>query len=108
MVSKFSKNKSESVEFVRFLISEESQRILHEKGGYLPVDNSLYDEGDKELGFYFKLIKQGVHRPIHEHYTNVSDVLSYYFNLAIKGDISVDKALKLAEDKIKSSAMLDN
>ena len=108
MVSKFTKNLSESVEFVRFLISEESQRILHEKGGYLPVYNALYDENDKELEFYDKLIKQGIHRPIHKHYTNISDVLSYYFNLAIKGDISVDKALTLAEDKIKSSVMLEN
>ena len=108
MISKFTKNLSESVEFVRFLISEESQRILHEKGGYLPVYNTLYDENDKELEFYYKLIKQGIHRPINENYTNVSDVLSYYFNQAIKGEISVDKALSLAEEKIKTSAILDN
>lgn len=108
MVSKFSKNIPESIEFVKFLCSEESQRILHEKGGYLPIYESLYDEGNKDLLFYYKLIKQGIHRPIHEHYTNISDVLSYYFNLAIKGEISVNTALDLAEEKIKASAMLEN
>jgi len=108
MVSKFSRNIPESIEFVKFLISENSQRILHDSGGFLPIYKPLYDEGDTELDFYYKLFEQGVHRPIHKNYTNISDILSYYFNLAIKGDISVDEALVMAEEKIKTSAILEN
>jgi multiple sugar transport system substrate-binding protein len=111
MISKFSRQIPEVIKFVKFLISEESQKIMYEEGGYLPVNRNLYEDKDfvkrhPDLKFFEKLYQTGVYRPFIENYTNVSDILSHYVNSAIKGDISVSNALKDAEIKIKEKAIL--
>lgn len=111
MVSQFSEKIPEVIKFVRFLMSEESQKIMYEEGGYLPTNKKLYTDSvfvakHKEINFFKELFKTGVHRPFMEGYTNVSDILSYYINSAIKGEISVDKALQEAELKIKEKTIL--
>jgi hypothetical protein len=41
-----------------------------------------------------------------EGYTNVSDIISFYINMAVKNEISVEDALKEAEQKIQEKAIL--
>lgn len=111
MVSQFTEKIPEVIKFAKFLMSEESQKIMYEEGGYLPTNKKLYDDSvfvakHKEINFFKELFKTGVHRPFMENYTNVSDILSYYINSAIKGEISVDKALQEAELKIKEKTIL--
>jgi multiple sugar transport system substrate-binding protein len=111
MISKFSKQIPEVIKFAKFLLSEESQKIMYEDGGYLPVNKNLYDDKElvknhPDLKFFEKLYQTGVYRPFLEDYTNVSDILSYYVNSAIKCDISVNEALKDAELKIKTKSIL--
>jgi ABC-type glycerol-3-phosphate transport system substrate-binding protein len=111
MVSKFSKQIPEVTKFIKFLLSEESQRIMYQEGGYLPINKNLYfDETflrqHKEIKFLKELYKTGVHRPFIEDYTNVSNILSYYVNGAIKSNMAVDQALKEAENKIKGKSIL--
>ena len=113
MVSRFSDVTSEAVTFVKFLLSAESQKILLEKGGYLPVNNSLYDDSvfvkaHPDLAFYKQLFKSGVNRPFSSNYTYLSDVLSYYINRAIRKEITVSEALKQAEEKINIEKILFN
>jgi multiple sugar transport system substrate-binding protein len=110
MISKFSTKIPEIIKFTQFLLSEEAQKIMFENGGYLPVNRKIYSDSNyihshPELKFYYKLLEIGVHRPFLKQYTNVSDILSYYLNLAIKQEISVDDALKLATEKIKSNSI---
>jgi len=111
MISKFSKRIPEVIKFTKFLLSEESQKIMYEDGGYLPTTKSLYEDEafikkHPELNFFKSLYKTGIHRPFLESYTNVSDVLSFYLNKAIKQEISVDEALKEATKKINEKAIL--
>ncbi len=111
MVSKFSRNIPEAITFVKFLISEDAQKILYEEGGYLPVNTKIYADSGyvnkfPNLKFYEKLLKQGFHRPFLKNYTNISDILSYYLHLAIKQEISVDEALKKATEKANSQSIL--
>lgn len=111
MISRFSEKIPEVLKFAKFLLSEESQKIMYEDGGYLPINLDLYNNADfidknPELNFYQKLLQTGVHRPFLTDYTNISDVLSYYFNLAIKNEISVDKALEEASIKVKEKSIL--
>ncbi len=113
MVSKFSEKIPEVIKFVKFLLSEESQKIMYEKGGYLPVNQKLYDDSEftashPEIKFYESLFKTGVHRPFMESYTSVSDILSFYINKAIKNEISVEDALLNADRKIKDKSILIN
>ena len=108
MISKFSTKKQEVIRFAEFLISEEAQKIMFENGGYLPINvkiynDSIYVHNHPELDFYYKLMKKGIHRPFLKKYTNVSDILSYYINLAIAKEITVREALSIATEKIKSN-----
>lgn len=110
MISKFSTKKPEVIKFAQFLISEEAQKIMFENGGYLPINlkiykDSIYVRSHPELEFYYKLMKKGIHRPFLKKYTNVSDILSYYIKLALSKEITVDRALSLATEKIKSNSI---
>ena len=111
MISKFSERMPEVIKFTRFLLSEESQKLMYERGRYLPINKKLYDDTTftkkyPELIFFNNLFKQGVHRPFIAAYTNVSDIISYYINRAIKNEISVDDALSEATRLIKDKAIL--
>jgi len=111
MISKFSENIPEATKFIKFLLSEESQKIMYEEGGYLPTIKSIYEDAEfvaknKDLVFFKDLFKSGVHRPFMEGYTNLSDKISYYLNRAIKAEMPVDKALAEAERKIKEKEIL--
>jgi multiple sugar transport system substrate-binding protein len=111
MISKFSNHIPEVIKFAKFLLSEESQKIMYEEGGYLPINKELYEstafiQKHRELLFFKTLYNSGVYRPFLENYTNVSDILSYYINSAIKDDITVAEALKEAEIKIRDKSIL--
>ena len=107
MLSKQSTKKNEAAEFIKFLISEESQIKMFEKGGYLPVIKSLFDneefiQRNPEFNLYKKIIETGVNRPFSDKYTRCSDIIAHYLNQAIKKEISVKDALATAERVINS------
>lgn len=111
MISKFSGKIPEVIKFVKFLMSEESQKIMFEEGGYLPTNKKVYDDSDfisehHEISYFKSLFGNGVHRPFMEGYTNISDILSYYLNSALKGEISSDDALIQSEKKILEKSIL--
>jgi multiple sugar transport system substrate-binding protein len=107
MLSKYSTNKNEAVEFIKFMVGEEAQKILFEKGGYLPVNKKIYEskifsESNPEIDFYKRIIKTGVHRPFLDIYTRCSDVIAHYLNMAIKKEIGIKEALATSEKVINS------
>ena len=103
MISKFSPNIDESIIFIKYLLSEEAQKILHQEGGYLPINKLIYEnEPTEELLLYQRLMASGVHRPFLENYTKISDIIALYLNKAINQELSVDEALSSAESKIIS------
>ncbi len=111
MISKFSNHKKEALEFIKFLLREDSQKIMYQEGGYLPVLKQLYEDKSfvakyKDLKFYKNLLNNGVHRPFLKDYTRISDILAYYANKAIKGEISVDKALNEVDQNIQSKSII--
>jgi multiple sugar transport system substrate-binding protein len=108
MISKYSSKAAESMLFINFINSPEAQKILYEDGGLLPISNVLYSDSNyvrthKELKFYYGLMQKGFHRPYLENYTSISDILSYYLNLALLKKISIKDALLKAEEKIHTS-----
>ncbi len=111
MISRFSTKIPEAVKFVRFAMSEEAQKILYEEGGYLPINNNIYKDSvyvkaHPDLIFYKKLLKNGVYRPFTKRYTNISDIISFYLNQAIRKKIPVKTALTRASEKINSETIL--
>jgi len=107
MISKYSTKTAAAVQFIQFVLRQESQQLLFEIGDYLPVNRAVYEDSiflakHPELDYYRQLLRNGVHRPYLVDYTKTSDVLSYYIHLAIKKEISVSDALKQAEQLINS------
>lgn len=103
MVSKLSPNIDESIIFIKYLLSEEAQRILHQEGGYLPINKLIYKNNpDEELLLSQQLMTSGIYRPFLENYTKISDIVALYLNKAINQELSVDEALSRAENKIIS------
>ena len=107
MISKYSKRKPEALEFVKFLMSGEAQKIMYEYGGYLPTNNQIYEDSlylvkYPDLQYYKKYFRIGVHRPYMVQYTKLSDIISHFINLAIKKDLTVDDALRQASRLIEN------
>lgn len=108
MLSKNSTKKSEAVEFIKFLLSEKSQKILFEKGGYLPVNKNIYNDTNfvntnNLFQKYKKVLSTITYRPLLEKYTRVSDVIAFYLKEALQKKLNVDEALLKAEKTINSN-----
>ena len=107
MISKYSKRKAEAIQFVKFLMSEEAQKIMYEEGGYLPTNNNIYSDSTylakhPDLIFFRKYMKYSIHRPYLVDYTRISDIVTHYIRMAIKKEISVKEALKEATKTINN------
>ncbi len=108
MLAQNSSHKKEAVEFIKFTLTEESQKILFEKGSYLPVIKSLYSDSlliKKHPNFEFNkhLLDEGFFRQKLPDYTKISDILSHYLRLTIAGKISPETAMKKAAAEINLS-----
>ncbi|MGH1366701.1 MAG: extracellular solute-binding protein [Calditrichia bacterium] len=113
MISRYSKNIPQAVEFLRFIQRPENQRILFENGGYIPINKLCYQDtqflkDNPSLMEYKQILSRGFHRPAKENYTQISDILSYYLNQALKKRMTVRDALKKATRQINSKKVMVN
>jgi len=111
MVSKYSTRKDAAIKFIRFLQTEEIQRLLFEIGGYIPINTSVYADSSylsnhPDLRYYRTLLDNGFHRPVLEEYTKISDILSHYLHAAVKRELTVAEALQNASRMIESNEVL--
>ncbi|HTR98805.1 MAG TPA: extracellular solute-binding protein [Bacteroidota bacterium] len=107
MVSRFSKKKSAVVDFVKFLLRDDSQEVLYTEAGYYPVVKSFYDDSASvrrhpEIAEIRAILRTGVHRPVVTEYTNYSKIMSQYFSLALRRKISVEEAVRDATRAIRA------
>jgi multiple sugar transport system substrate-binding protein len=111
MVSKFSNKKEAAVDFLKFLLTNESQEIFYRESSYYPIiknfyENPKYLEKYPEIDNFKKLMKTGVYRPAHEDYTKYSKIMSFYFKEAIQNKISVSKALVECTNSIRTDKLM--
>lgn len=112
MISQFSNRKEEALKFINFLFEKESQEILYEIGGYLPINMEVYRDSTflkkhKELADIQKLLVWGKHRPFLENYTRISEIMARMFRKALKNEISVEDALSSASAQINSEKITE-
>ncbi|HUI10252.1 MAG TPA: extracellular solute-binding protein [Bacteroidota bacterium] len=112
MVSQFSKKKEAVVDFVKFLLSDESQEVLYTDARYYPVVSSFYTDSASlrrhpEIASIREFLGTGVHRPAVKDYTGYSKIMSHYFSLAMKNRITVDRAAEEATRAIRSGQTLE-
>jgi len=107
MISRHSTKKDAAAKFIKFALSRESQEILIKLGHYYPVNSAFYRDSTylkqyPELGYYHTLLSMGTFRPWLENYTEISEILSFYLNKALKRELTPEAALKKAEQTISS------
>jgi multiple sugar transport system substrate-binding protein len=108
MISRFSRNKEAVVDFLKYLLRDDSQEAFYVHSGYYPVVTSFYESPKSlrkfpEIAQIKELMRTGVHRPANKEYTNFSKIMSHYFSLAIKRKMSVREATRSATRAIRLS-----
>lgn len=111
MVSKFSDKKEKTIDFVKYLLSDESQEIFYRESGYYPVINSFYSNPEylrkyPEIENFYKYMHTGVHRPAHVDYTRYSKIMAFYFKKAIENKIPVKEALIKCTNDIQTDRVM--
>ena len=111
MVSKFSNKKQATVDFAKYLLSEESQITFFEEGGSYPVIKSFYLDSlllkkYPDIKKYKNWLTTAVHRPFNVEYTRYSKILAYYLNAAIREKYSVKEALSQCTKDIQADKVI--
>jgi multiple sugar transport system substrate-binding protein len=111
MISKFSNKKEYIVDFLKYLLSDESQELFYKESGYLPVVNTFFEDSVylkkyPDLAEAKKYMPNIVHRPLHVDYTRYSKIISSYLSRALRKELSVEVALKRCTDDIQLDQLM--
>ncbi len=106
MMSKSSEHKREASLFLKYILTDEAQRILFREAGYLPIKATLYSDEKLLADYpYLKDLRQmmtnWIYRPYIPNYTVKSDILSNSINSMLKQQVSIDEGVQRASDKIQ-------
>ena len=98
-ISVYSKHKQTAHDFLEFLQTEETQKFFVTQGSLSPVLASLYDDPDLNAKFgYLSTLKTSIEnavpRPVSPFYPAVTKAIQDNAYAALKGDKSVQAALK--------------
>jgi len=99
----------EAWEFVKFMTSEESQRIRTLEATLLPTRTSLYSDPEiaekvPVVGLGEEALKNARPRPVSPYYSDMSLEMQEQFNLALKGDVSPEEAVKTLQESLTEIA----
>ncbi|RKY27822.1 MAG: ABC transporter substrate-binding protein [Candidatus Omnitrophota bacterium] len=105
-ISKFSKNKSACIKFIKYITSYQAQKKLHLKSGIVPTRKALFsDEEILKLNPHYpdlyQILLSAKPRPVHPEYAQISDILKRFIHKVLLGELSPKTALDKAELKIK-------
>ena len=108
-ISVYSKHKATAFEFLKFLQTEETQKFFVTQGSLAPVLSSLYDDAglNSQLPYLSTLktsIENAVPRPVSPFYPAITKAVQDNAYAALKGDKSVDQALKDMAAAIKTAS----
>ncbi len=110
MISRFSMHRMEALTFVRYARSVESQKILFEQSGYIPVNRKIYSDSvfltqHPMLNFYLQQVQRGKHRPYRIDYTRMSDILAFFLHQAFIGKRGIRESLQHATEQINANSI---
>ncbi|MGC9513066.1 MAG: hypothetical protein ACP5D8_05470, partial [Fidelibacterota bacterium] len=103
--------KEEAVEFLRFMTDLQAQQTLFVKGRYLPVNRMFYEQGgismdSRNSEVLLQILQNGSYRPSLEDYTKNSDIISFFLNRSLKGELSPKEALDASQRFIESGQVI--
>jgi multiple sugar transport system substrate-binding protein len=107
-ISVYSKYKATALDFLKFIEQDEQQKFFMEKGSLAPVVESIYtDEALVKKAPYLPTlltsIQNAVPRPVTPFYPAVTKAIQDNSYAAMKGEKSVDQAVKDMQSAIQSA-----
>ena len=107
-ISVYSKYKATALDFLKFIEQDEQQKFFMEKGSLAPVVESIYTDAAlvKKAPYLPTLltsIQNAVPRPVTPFYPAVTKAIQDNSYAAIKGEKSVDQAVKDMQSAIQSA-----
>ena len=98
-INNYSSNKEEAFEVMRFLTSEDVQRVLAAQDSRIPARTSLYEDPEvlesvPHYGEFYDVIVNARPRPVTPYYAEVSELIRTTVNAVLARSISVDQALQ--------------
>ncbi len=111
MLAKNSNHKKEAMEFIKYTLSEESQKILYEYSTLLPVIKEVYIDSSfvknyPMISWDKQILNEGIFRPQIKKYTLVSDILSKYINLSIRNKFTPEQAMERVQSALISDRVI--
>ena len=108
-ISTYSDHKQTALDFLKFIEAPEQQKFFMEKGSLAPVLASIYDDPAliKKAPYLPTLktsIENAVPRPITPYYPAVTKAIEDNSYAALKGQTSVDTAIKDMNDAINAAS----
>lgn len=108
-VSVYSKNKATSLDFLKFMTSEETEKFYATQGSLAPVLGSLYDDQALVAKLpYLPVLKTSIEnavpRPVTPFYPAVTKAIQENAYSAIKGEKTVESALSDMQKSIESAS----
>ena len=108
-ISVYSKHKATAFAFLQYLQSEETQKFYVTQGSLAPVLSSLYDDAalNSQLPYLSTLktsIENAVPRPVSPFYPAITKAVQDNAYAALKGDKTVDQAVKDMSAAIKTAS----
>ena len=106
VVSAFSNHKQEAFQLVRFLTSEDVQRVLAAEDSRVPARKSLYQdasvlEANPQYGQFFDVIVNARSRPVTPFYDEVSQLIRTTINGVLSRSVGVDEALETIQNGLE-------
>ncbi|TGB02804.1 ABC transporter substrate-binding protein [Halobacillus salinus] len=108
-INKYSENKEEAWEFVKFMTGPEGQKISAINGGLAPTLPALFeDEEILEANPFFtqegfqNALEGAVSRPVAPNYPEVSEVIQINVSKAIAGELTPEEAVAAMEEELNA------
>jgi len=107
-ISVYSKHKATAFDFLKFIEEDAQQKFFMEKGSLAPVVASIYDDAALVAKYPYlptlkTSIENAVPRPVTPYYPAVTTAIQDNAYPAIKGDKTVDQAIKDMQAAIASA-----
>lgn len=105
-ISKYSDNKDNAWELVKFIIAYETQKELTLNLGWNPGRSDIYDDSEirenvPHIAVLKKAFEYTAARPNLPYYTQLSEILQRHINACLSGKLSAHKALFQSQKEIE-------
>lgn len=105
MINAKSEHPNEAWEFMKFMLSEESQKTNAIEGGLMPTRLSLYKDADviksyPVIGKLYDIAAAGITRPVTPVYARISEVMQIEISKMIGGEQTAQEAVNVMEKKM--------